>query len=63
MLPKQPFSWKSIPSGEGHIGQEIEKFVEEANIGGDTWHQTSVLTFDGNTCVKSKVTYKRFGNT
>ena len=42
-----------------NIGQEIEKFVEEANVGADAWRRTGVLTFDGNTRVKSKVTYEK----
>ena len=41
------------------IGQEIESFVQEANIGADAWRRTGVLTFDGNTRVKAKVTYER----
>ena len=42
-----------------NIGEEIEKFVQDCNIGADTWRRTGVLTFDGNTRVKSKVTYER----
>ena len=42
-----------------NIGQEIESFVQEANIGADAWRRTGVLTFDGNTRVKAKVTYER----
>ena len=42
-----------------NIGQEIEKFIEEANVGADAWHWTGVLTFDGNTHVKSKITYEK----
>lgn len=42
-----------------NIGQEIESFVQEANIGADAWRRTGVLTFDGNTHVKAKVTYER----
>ena len=42
-----------------NIGEEIEKFVQDCNIGADAWRRTGVLTFDGNTRVKSKVTYER----
>lgn len=41
------------------IGEVMEKFVEERNIGADAWRRTGVLTFDGNTSVKEKVTYER----
>lgn len=41
------------------IGLEIEHFVQEANIGADAWRRTGTLTFDGNSRVKSKVTYER----
>ena len=42
-----------------NIGKEIEDFVQECNIGADRWRRTGVLTFDGNTRVKQKVTYER----
>ena len=42
-----------------NIGKVIEEFVEERNIDADAWRRTGVLTFDGNTKVKEKVTYKR----
>ena len=42
-----------------NIGDVMEKFVEERNIGADSWRRTGVLTFDGNTRVKQKVTYER----
>ena len=32
------------------IGEEMEKFVQERNIGADAWRRTGVLTFGGNTC-------------
>ena len=41
------------------IGKEIEEFVQQRNIGADHWRRTGVLTFDGNTRVKEKVTYQR----
>lgn len=41
------------------IGTVMEKFVEERNIRADAWRHTGVLTFDGNTQVKEKVTYER----
>ena len=37
----------------------MEKYVQERNIGADAWRRTGVLTFDGNTRVKTKVTYER----
>ena len=48
-----------ILKDHSNIGEEIETFVQEANVGSDAWHRTEVLTFDGNTRVKSKVTYER----
>ena len=41
------------------IGKEIEDFVQQCNVGEDQWRRTGVLTFDGNTRVKQKVTYGR----
>ena len=41
------------------IGETIEKFVEDNNIGADAWRRTGVLTFDGNVKVGKKVTYMR----
>ena len=41
------------------IGQTIETFVEESNVGADHWRRTGVLTFDGNTRLDKKVTYER----
>ena len=41
------------------IGKEIEKFVQERNIGADAWRRTGILTFDGNTNLKQKVTFSR----
>ena len=38
------------------IGETIESYVSEANIGADAWRKTGVLTFDGNLKVK-QVTY------
>lgn len=35
-----------------NIGDVMEEFVEERNIGADSWRRTGVLTFDGNTRVK-----------
>lgn len=40
------------------IGTEMEKYVTSHNIGADAWRRTGVLTFDGNTKLKSKVTYE-----
>lgn len=41
------------------IGKVIEDFVQERNIGADAWRWSGVLTFDGNTRIKQKVTYNR----
>ena len=41
------------------IGEVVETFVQECSIGADAWRRTGVLTFDGNSRVKSKVTYER----
>ena len=41
-----------------NIGETIEKFVQERNVGADAWRRTGVLTFDGNTNLKQKATYE-----
>ncbi len=41
-----------------NIGKEIETFVQDSSVGADAWRRTGILTFDGNTRVKSKVTYE-----
>ena len=41
------------------IGEEIESFVQDNNVGADAWRRTGVLTFDGNVKLGNKVTYKR----
>ena len=41
------------------IGESIEEYVQSCNVGADMWRRTGVLTFDGNTRVKQKATYKR----
>lgn len=41
------------------IGKTIEAYVEECNVGADSWQRTGVLTFDGNTKVKSKVPFEK----
>jgi len=40
------------------IGEQIEKYVQEHNVGADAWRHTGVLTFDGNIKLKKKVTYE-----
>lgn len=42
-----------------NIGDTIERFVEEHNVGADAWRRTGILTFDGNTRLKEKVTYEK----
>ena len=41
------------------VGETIEKFVEEHQVGADAWRRTGVLTFDGNTKIENKVTYEK----
>ena len=41
------------------IGETIEAFVCEHQVGADAWHRTGVLTSDGNTKIKDKVTYEK----
>ena len=41
-----------------NIGETIETFVQERNVGADAWRRTGVLTFDGNTNLKQKATYE-----
>ncbi len=41
------------------IGEQIETFVKDCNVGADSWRRTGVLTFDGNTKLTQKVTYER----
>ena len=41
------------------IGEVIEEFVKEHNVGADAWRRTGVLTFDGNVHLKCKVTYEK----
>jgi len=40
------------------IGKTIETYVQDRNVGADAWRRTGVLTFDGNTSLKQKATYK-----
>lgn len=42
-----------------NIGEIIEEFVKDHNIGADAWRHTGILTFDGNANIKCKVTYKK----
>lgn len=42
-----------------NIGKTIESFVEDHQVGADAWRRTGVLTFDGNSKLKDKVTYKK----
>ena len=41
------------------IGQTIEKFIEDRQVGADQWRRTGILTFDGNSKLKQKVTCGR----
>ena len=40
------------------IGEQIETYVQEHNVGADAWRRTGVLTFDRNIKLKEKVTYE-----
>lgn len=50
---------KGIVTDFPEIGKTIEEFVKSCNVGADAWRRTGVLTFDGNSNVKQKVTYER----
>ena len=50
---------KTIVDKFPDIGQTIEEYVKECNVGADTWRRTGILTFDGNHRVKQKPTYRR----
>lgn len=41
------------------IGEVIEDFVKDHNVGADAWRRTGVLTFDGNANLKCKVTHEK----
>ena len=41
------------------IGQTIEEFVKQNNVGADQWRRTGVLTFDGNVRDAKRVTYEK----
>ena len=42
-----------------NIGEIVEDFVRDHNVGADSWRRTGVLTFDGNVHIKEKVTYSK----
>ena len=50
---------KNIVQKFPDIDNTIEAFVEASNVGADAWRRTGVLTFDGNTRLKTKVNYSR----
>ena len=41
------------------IGKTIEKYAKKCGVGASAWRRTGALTFDGNTHVGKKVTFKR----
>ena len=41
------------------IGETIETFVQDHQVGADAWQRTGVLAFDGNAKLKEKVTYEK----
>ena len=56
---KQSQKVRGIVKDYPDIGEVIENYVKERNVGADAWRRTGVLAFDGNTKVKSKVTFNR----
>lgn len=40
------------------VGKTIEAYVQDRNVGADTWRRTGVLIFDGNVKLKQKATYE-----
>ena len=42
-----------------NIGETIESFVKDHQVGADAWRPTGVLTFDENSKLKVKVTYRK----
>ena len=42
-----------------HIGEVIEKFVKESNVGADKWRRTGVYTFSGDTKKEKRITFRR----
>ena len=52
-------SVRGILKDHPDIGKANEEYVQERNVGADVWRRTGVLTFDGNTKVKQKVTFRR----
>ena len=44
------------------IGEVIEQYVQDHNVGADAWRRTGILTFDGNANIKCKVTYNKIKN-
>ena len=49
----------SIVAKYPDIGETIESFVRNNNVGAEPWRRTGVLTFDGNMKKRQKVTYER----
>ena len=39
------------------IGETIDTFIQDHQVGADAWRRTDVLTFDGNVNLKEKVTF------
>ena len=50
---------KGIVTDFPDIGNTIEEFVKQNNVGADQWRRTGVLTFDGNIRNAKRVTYER----
>ena len=50
---------KGILKDYPDIEKEIETFIQDSSVCADAWRRTGILTFDGNTRVKCKVTYER----
>ena len=41
------------------IGETIDTFVQNHQVGADAWRRTGVLTFDGNVKLKETVTFEK----
>ena len=51
---KVPKNVKGVISKFPDIGQQIEKFIEGADIGADRWRRTGMYTFTGDLKNKKK---------
>ena len=59
MRKKVPKNVKSVISKFPDIGQQIEKIVEDANIGADRWRRTGMYTFTGDIKKEKHLTFTK----